>query len=339
MRVGITYDLRDEYLRLGYGQEETAEFDSPETIDAIENALAGLGHDPERIGNIHGLLGRAASGDRWDLVFNIAEGLDCFGREAQVPAVLDALNIPYTFSDPLVMALTLHKGMTKHVIRDMGIPTPDFRVIEHPSDIDRPLPPFPLFVKPVAGGSSIGISAASKVEDRQTLEVACRSVSETFNQPALVEAFLPGRELTIGIAGTGSRARVLGAMEVLPLEGAEPDAYSYLNKAHYETRVRYRLVEDAVAADAMALAIRVWNGLGCRDAGRVDFRCDASGKAQFVEINPLAGLRPVHSDLVILCRLAGIDYAALIEMIMASACERVTGQPSSRRGILRQALQ
>jgi D-alanine-D-alanine ligase len=130
MRVGITYDLRDDYLAMGLSDEETAEFDRIDTIEAIESALQGLGFETDRIGNIRRLTSRLASGDRWDMVFNIAEGVQGFGREAQVPALLDAYEIPYTFSDALVLALTLHKGMTKRVIRDMGIPTPDFAVIE-----------------------------------------------------------------------------------------------------------------------------------------------------------------------------------------------------------------
>ena len=129
MKVGITYDLREEYLCEGFSLEETAEFDKPDTIDSIEEALQLLGHETERIGHVRSLVARLAGGSRWDLVFNIAEGLSGFGREAQVPAVLDAYGIPYTFSDPLVLSLTLHKGMTKRVVRDLGIPTPGFAVV------------------------------------------------------------------------------------------------------------------------------------------------------------------------------------------------------------------
>jgi hypothetical protein len=126
MNVGITYDLREDYLAEGYSEEETAEFDRSDTIEAIERTLQDLGFQTDRIGNISNLISRLVAGDRWDLVFNIAEGLRGFGREAQVPAILDAYGIPYTFSDPLVLALTLHKALTKHVMRSMGVPTPDF---------------------------------------------------------------------------------------------------------------------------------------------------------------------------------------------------------------------
>ena len=118
MKIGITYDLRDDYIAEGYTEEETAEFDHPRTIAAIEDTLQSLGYETDRIGHIRALARRLVAGNRWDLVFNIAEGLRGFGREAQVPALLDAWEIPYTFSDPLVLSLTLHKGLTKRVIRD-----------------------------------------------------------------------------------------------------------------------------------------------------------------------------------------------------------------------------
>src|SRR5512135_3443527 len=134
-RVGMTYDLRTDYLEEGYSEEQTAEFDQPATIDAIEETLGSLGYRTERIGHIRALAKRLVAGERWDLVFNIAEGLRGFGREAQVPALLDAYDIPYTFSDPLLLTLPLHKGMTKRVIRDLGIPTPAFAVIGSPEEI------------------------------------------------------------------------------------------------------------------------------------------------------------------------------------------------------------
>ena len=136
MRVGITYDLRAEYLSQGYGEEETAEFDSVETIDGIAGALRGLGQrDQHRIGSIRSLTKRLANGERWDLVFNIAEGMHGFGREAQVPALLDAFAIPYTFSDPLVLSVALHKGLTKQLVSGFGIPTPGFAVVSCDSDL------------------------------------------------------------------------------------------------------------------------------------------------------------------------------------------------------------
>ncbi len=323
MNIGLTYDLKDDYLRLGYGKEETAELDSLQTIDALDSTLSELGHQVTRIGHLAALASRVLAGERWDLVFNIAEGFHGLGREAQVPALLDAFEIPYTFSDPLVLTLTLHKGMTKHVIRDLGIPTPDFAVVEDERDIENVHLPFPLFAKPVAEGTSKGITANSKICSTEDLSKVCRDLLIKYRQPVLVEEFLPGREFTVGIAGTGRKARVLGVSEVLLLEKAEAEVYSYSNKAYYEDRVSYHLVDGPIGEESREVALAAWKGLGCRDAGRVDVRCAADGCVQFIEVNPLAGLNPVWSDLPILCGLAGIPYKQLLQMIVDSASERI----------------
>lgn len=323
MRVGLTYNLRQDYLDLGYGEEQTAEFDSPATISGLDDALRGLGCETERIGGIEALVPALAAGRRWDLVFNIAEGLHGFGREAQVPALLDAWRIPYTFSDPLTLCLTLHKGLTKRVVRDLGLNTPDFAVVETLDDLAGLDLPCPLFAKPVAEGTSKGVSAASRIAAPAELEAVCARLLAEFRQPVLVEAYLPGREFTVGLAGTGARARVLGVAEVMLGDKAEPGAYSYANKEHYEDRVRYALRDDAEARAAAELSLAAWRGLGCRDAGRVDVRLDAAGRASFIEVNPLPGLNPLRSDLPILCGLAGMSYPDLIGTILDSARERL----------------
>ena len=321
----MTYDLRDDYLRAGYGEEETAEFDREDTIDAIETSLGELGHEAVRIGNVKALVQRLNDGDRWDLVFNIAEGLRGYGREAQVPALLDAYDIPYTFSDPLILSLTLHKGMVKRVIRDLGIPTPAFCVIESEADIPSVDLPFPLFAKPVAEGTGKGIDAASKITDRQSLERVCKKLLGEHRQAVLVETFLPGREFTVGILGTGKDAVSIGAVEVVLRENAEPDVYSYENKKRFKERVEYRLVNDDTAQQAERTALAAWRGLGGRDSGRVDLRADTAGVPNFMEVNPIAGLHPENSDLCIIAAKRGMTYTALIEAIMKSALGRLNG--------------
>jgi D-alanine-D-alanine ligase len=326
MRIGLTYDLRSEYLARGYTEDETAEFDREETIDAIDATLQRLGHETDRVGNAWQLVERLAAGRRWDLVFNIAEGMIGIGREAQIPALLDAYGIPYTFSDPLVMSLTLHKGMTKRVIRDAGVPTCDFAVVEHPDDIALVRFGPPYFIKPVAEGTGKGVSPKSIVRRRKDLPEACRLLLETYRQPVLVERFLPGREFTTAVIGTGRQAEVLGTMEVLLLAAAEPQVYSYHNKENSEALVRYRLMQpadDPLVADVEGIALRAWRVLGCRDAGRLDLRCDKRGRPQFIEVNPLAGMHPEHSDLPIICGLVGVSFERLVARIVASAAQRV----------------
>lgn len=323
MKIGLTYDLRQDYLAQGYTLEQTAEFDSPATIEAIESGIRAMGLETERIGSLAAVMRALADGRRWDLVFNIAEGLYGFCREAQIPALLEAHGIPCTFSDPLLLGLCLHKGLTKRLLRDLKLPTPDFVVIESLADLDRMQLPLPLFAKPVAEGTSKGVECASLIQSRERLAPVCADLLRRFAQPVLVERFLPGREFTVGIVGTGDQARSLGVMEVLLLENADRMIYSQDNKEEYENRVRYRLVEGLEKNMLAVLALDAWRGLGARDGGRVDIRLDEDGQAQILEINPLPGLHPVRSDLSILCAFQGISHQNLIRMIVESALLRL----------------
>lgn len=328
MRLGLTYDLRSEYLAAGYGEEETAEFDRDDTIDSIEAALRELGHETDRIGNVQQLVKRLAAGDRWELVFNICEGLRGPGREAVVPALLDAYEIPYTFADPLVLTVSLHKGVTKTVLREHGIPTPHSMLIKEMTALADVRLRYPLFIKPVSEGTGKGITAASKINNPAELAAGCRDLLAKFRQPVLVEEFLPGREFTTALIGTGNDARVLGTMEIILLDAAEPEVYSYVNKERCEELVEYRLGRpdtDPEVAATEALALAAWRALGGRDAGRVDIRSDAAGQPQFIEANPLAGLHPQHSDLPIIATMVGLPYVELIRHIVDSAAR--VGQP------------
>ncbi len=324
----MTYDLRADYLAAGYDELETAEFDREDTIDALETAIRGLGHTTDRIGNARQLIERLTRGNRWDLVFNIAEGINGIGREAQVPAILDLYSIPYTFSDPLVMSLTLHKGLTKRVIRDAKIPTSDFYVVEKESDkIPVSFPP-PFFIKPVAEGTGKGVSPQSILHHARDLVPACGAMLRIYRQPVLVERYLSGREFTVGIIGTGANAEVLGTIEVILLTGAEKGVYSYVNKEKCEELVQYRPVrstEELPVRKAEDIALDAWRVLGCRDAGRVDIRCDEADQPFFLEVNPLAGLHPDHSDLPIICKGIPLAYEVLIERILLSALKRIDG--------------
>ena len=319
---GVTYDLRSDYLALGYGEEETAEFDSEVTIDAICEALKGLGHRPARIGNIRKLTEALARGERWDAVFNICEGLKGWGREAQAPALLEAYDIPYVFSDPLTLALTLDKAMTKRVVRDAGVPTADFTVVERAADAERIALSFPLFVKPVAEGSGKGVGARSRVEDRAGLAAAAGALLAQFRQPVLVEEFLPGREFTIGITGTGENAKVLGVSEIVAKSGYVGHGYGIQNKEDWEDKVAVIAASDAAALAAGDVAPAAWRGLRCRDGGRVDVRQDRHGQPSFIEVNPLAGIRPGYSDLCFIAEQQGLSYQDLIGRFVGSFLKR-----------------
>lgn len=325
MRIGLTFDLRAEYLAQGYTEEDTAEFDQPGTIDAIASAIESLGHSVDRIGSARALAGRLARGDRWDLVFNIAEGLHGLGREAQVPAMLDVFDIPYTFAEPLAAAVTLHKSWCKDIVRAAGIPTADFALIESKADLDRMSLPLPLLAKPVAEGTGKGVTPRSVVRTAEDLPDVVGELLAKYRQPVLLETFLPGREFTVGVIGTDEHARALGTLEIVLREHAEADVYSYVNKEDCETLVEYRPVtrSEPLVVESERIALAAWRLLGCRDGGRVDLRCDASGNPMFLEINPLAGLHPTHSDLPMIATAVGMPYVELIGAIIASAVERV----------------
>lgn len=340
MLIALTYDLRSEYLAMGYGELETAEFDRGETIDAIEAALRQLGHRTLQIGHAKQLVAYLAAtyplavsrdhqqptADRIDLVFNICEGLRGLARESQVPSILDVYGIPHTFSDPLVLSLAMHKGVTKTLVRAAGIPTPDFAVVASADEIAGVDLPYPLFAKPVAEGTGKGVTAASRVADRNELEAVCRDLLERFAQPVLIETYLPGREFTVGLLGSGPEATVLGTMEIVLRANAEPGVYSYLNKEESELRVDCPIVDgrsDPEVAAAEAVALAAWRVLGGRDAGRIDIRSNAAGQPQFIEANPLAGLHPEHSDLPMIATGVGMPFRELIRRIVDSAAERV----------------
>jgi D-alanine-D-alanine ligase len=322
MRVGVTFDLRSEYLALGLGDEETAEFDAEETVEAICRTLRGMGHEAIRIGNVKQLAQALVAGARFDCVFNICEGLRGAGREAQVPALLDAYDIPYVFSDPLTLSVALDKATAKHVVRDQGVPTPDFFLIERVEDCDRVELPFPLFLKPNCEGSGKGVNAKSKVDNKKALRSVARELLDRFEQPVLVETYLPGREFTVAITGTGADAVVLGVSEIGRKANFVGHGYGYQNKEYWTDKVSIELCEDDEGKAAAEVALAAWRALRCRDGGRVDIRNDANGKPNFIEVNPLAGLRPEYSDMCFIAGFKGVSYDELIRRIVNSFLKR-----------------
>jgi len=346
VRLGLTYNLKPA----GAEGDQFEEFDSVETIEALESAIRAAGHEPIRLGWGLEML-QALGRDRVDGVFNIAEGVGGRGRESQVPAVLEMLGIPCTGSDALSIALTLDKALAKSVAKSAGIATAPWFVHDVPSLAatdksvcatpilpNTQIPPqaqanvaqtllsvllqnaapdvamrFPMFAKPAAEGSSMGITERSLCRDQAELDAAIERLSKY--GPVLVEEFLSGDEFTVGIIG----GEVLGVMQVIPRGGGKDFIYSLDVKRDYLNRVEYRLAD---APDVAEVALQVWRAFNLRDVARIDIRRDRNGIANFVEVNPLPGVHPINSDLVILARLAGISHEQLIGRIVEAAIQR-----------------
>jgi D-alanine-D-alanine ligase len=319
MKVGITYDLRSWYLDRGYSMEDTAEFDKQDTIDAIEKALNNMGCATEHIGNCFQLVEALAAGGKWDLVFNIAEGLYGDGRESVVPAILDQYRIPYVFSGPVILGISLNKYLTRLIVSAAGVPVSPGMLISSREDIDKCNLEYPLFIKPVSEGTGKGITEKNLIKSPAELLAMAEYIITRYNQPAIAEEFLPGREFTVGVIGTGEEAIAIGGMEI---ECRNNYPYSVDYKENYKEFCKYIPMAQVFSEECKIVALNVWKALGAVDAGRVDVKADRNGKICFMEVNPLAGLHPIHSDLPILSGMIGISFQELMEMIMKSALKR-----------------
>jgi D-alanine-D-alanine ligase len=331
MKIGITFDLKSEQApgSANLPDDHQEEFDSPGTIDALADVLRQLGHDVVALGNGRPFLQRVLA-DPPDLVFNVAEG-EGVGRcrEARVPAVLEMLGIPHTGSDALTLAAALDKDVARRLAAEAGVAVPAGGLLqegwsERDWSPDPRLRRFPVIVKPAWEGSSKGIRAQCLVEGCGDFAAAARSLGANYRQPVLVEEFIEGDELTVGLVGNGL-PELVGIMQVLPRTQSKRFVYSLEVKRDFLRQVRYecppRLPEATLRAVESA-ARTVWGALGCRDVARIDFRL-RDGVPYFLEINPLPGLNPETSDLVIMAKLAGWTYAELIQSILAAAQARL----------------
>jgi D-alanine-D-alanine ligase len=318
-----------------------AEYDADETVAGLESALRGSGHEVvvlEADETLVDSIRRVAP----DLCFNIAEGLRGDAREAQIPALLELLGIPYTASKVLTNAISLDKVVTKRIWRDHGLPTAAFQSFSCGAEPLDPRLSFPLFVKPAREGSGMGINARSIVHDEDALREQMCWVIQTYRQPALVERYLPGREFTVGLVGN---TRLPGqprrsefyderGFHVFPV--LEIDTQKGAVKGLYNTQAKSYAIEDEQApgyicptdipadldAGLKRLAVAAFEAIDGLDVGRVDFRLDAGGHPHLVEINTLPGLNPLVSDMVIVSRAEGVPYPRLINEILNLARER-----------------
>lgn len=331
VQVGLAFNLRRVAAGVR-GSDEQAEYDSPETIAALREAIASLGHDVVELEATPELPAVLASSGV-DVVFNIAEGFEGRARESHVPALLELLGIPYTGSDPTALSLALDKALAKRLVRQAGIATPDFAVLVTGRErLPRGFS-FPAIVKPLAEGSSKGIIRASVVASERELRELALEVVGRYRQPVLVERFLPGREFTVALLGE-RRPRVLPPAEIV---FTAPDErypiYSFASKFDGEA-VRIQapaLVERAIERELGRVARAVFSVLGCRDLARVDLRQAEDGRIHFIECNPLPGMAPGFSDLCLIAAAAGMDYRTLVGEILAPALRRLRERQRRRQ--------
>jgi D-alanine-D-alanine ligase len=327
MRIGLTYDLKEAVsLEAGSPQDALEEYDSSETVELIAAAIETAGHSVFRLGGGAEFLDNILR-ERVDLVFNIAEGRGNYvGREAQVPSVLEMLNIPYSGSGPQCLAICLDKPLSKKLALAAGIPTPQWCLIDNPAELSEIFwngLTFPAIIKPADEGSSKGIGVSSLVASpAEAVETAGRLL-ECYRQPMMVEEFIPGDEVTVGIIGNAPPT-ILGMMRILPKKQADFFVYSlevkrdYLNLVSYECPAR---LDEQVLARIAEVSLKAFRTLGCRDFARLDFRVSPQGTPYFLEVNPLPGLG-THSDLVIMALKLGWRYQELIAAVLQAALAR-----------------
>ncbi len=329
MRVGLTFNLKDPHANPA--DEQGAEWDSPETINAIVQALSTehvvipILADEEAFPKL--------KKERPDIVFNIAEGKLGPNREAHIPAMLEFLGIPYTGSDPLTLSICLDKAMTKKVLKFSNIPTPPFQVVQEVSQLNG-FNSFPALVKPLWEGSSIGIHNASWVENKKELDTQVNRVTENYHQPAIIEQAVTGREFTVALLGNEENLTVLPIVEVrldvLPTQ-ARP-IYSYEAKWIWDIPEKPleifqcpALIDNPLKLQIEKIAKDAFKALSCRDWCRIDIRLDAKGEPHVLELNPLPGILPdpkQNSCFPKAARAAGLSYTQMIFKVLESALQR-----------------
>jgi D-alanine-D-alanine ligase len=328
MKIGLAYDLKDK-VPPAYNHSDDAleEYDSMETITSIKDVLEAKGHSVLCLGGgrdfATGILN-----EKVDIVFNIAEGLGNFrSREAQVPSILEMLNIPYSGSDPQCLAICLDKPLTKKILAVSGIATPRWFVINnieqlHSGSWDDF--PFPAFVKLAYEGSSKGITSHNVVDSPHELEKLVIDLLKRYKQPLMVEKYIAGDEVTVGVIGN-SPPGVVGIMRILPKMTKKHFIYSLGVKRNWEQMVDYECPAQLKGSILQRIAdssLQIFKVLGCRDFARIDFKISHDGIPYFLEINPLPGLNAVSGDLPIMANRMGWAYEDLILKILASAVER-----------------
>jgi D-alanine-D-alanine ligase len=327
MRIGLSYDLKDAIaLQQASSDDASEEYDSLETVELIATSLEAEGHTVTMLGGGRDFLGKILR-EKADFVFNIAEGRYTYrSREAQVPSILEMLDIPYSGSDPQCLAICLDKPLTKKLVALEGVSTPAWRVIndrQELSQIQSCRFPFPAIIKPAYEGSSKGVRLTSVVEDARQAAEVIEVLLDKYHQPAIMEKVILGDEVTVGITGN-SPPKVLGMMRILPKQNNGYFLYTLEVKRNYSELVDYECpagLEKKVLQRLHNSSLKAFEVLGCRDFARLDFRISPAGVPYFLEINPLPGLGN-HSDLVIMAKKMGWSHRQLISTVLNAAFER-----------------
>jgi len=342
-RVGVLANIKDESQPKpeGVPPDAFADFDHVETVQSIQKAIETDGHETQFIMADEDLP-FALREYNPDVCFNIAEGLGGDAREAQVPSLLEMMRIPYTGSRVLTNAIALDKTLTKRIWRDRRLPVAPFQEFVTGDEPLRPELKFPLFVKPAREGTGMGVDMRARVENEAEMRERAKYVINSYQQPALVETFLPGREFTVGQLGRqdaklhsrhpewyeADGIHRLPILELKTEKSATPGIYSHAAKAQQlgeKGAPEYICpadVEPDLAKKLHHLALRGHNLLFATDVSRVDFRLDADGNPRLIEINPLPGLTPGYSDLCLQAAAEGISYEDLILEILYLAAGR-----------------
>jgi D-alanine-D-alanine ligase len=327
MRVGLSFDLKGAVVLEDAAPDDALEeYDSPNTIEYIRRALEGLGHSVVKLGGGTEFIQNILN-EKVDIVFNIAEGRGNYrSREAQVPSILEMLDIPYIGSDPECLAVCLDKHLTKKLMRLDGIPTPEWRMINNQQELLE-IPwnefPFPAIVKPAYEGSSKGIHPNSLVDSTEEAIRTVGEILELYRQPVMVEQFIDGDEVTVGMLGNFP-PKVLGMMRILPRKQSNRFVYTVEVKRDWKNLVDYECparLKERTSEMITAYSLKTFEMLGCRDFSRIDFRVSADGIPYMLEINPLPGLGD-YSDLVIMAVKLGWKHEALIASVFNAALER-----------------
>jgi len=341
-QIAITANLSDSFIaEAGSPPDAGAEFDRWHTVEAIASALEGEGHQAYFL-QADQSLPVALTNLRPDICFNIAEGLQGDGREAQVPALCEMLGIPYTGSQVVANAVSLNKTMTKRIWGQQGLPTAPYYEFASLEEIAHTDLHFPLFAKPAREGTGMGINNASIINDHVELVDRVAWISETYRQPVLVEEYLPGREFTVGFIGNRGipsfRRRPwlydtdgyhwFPVLEIDTLVSVSPSIYGHdaksldIGTTGAPNYLCPADIPESLRAQLIDLTRKAAEALEVRDVARVDFRLGADGEPYLLEINTLPGLNPLLSDLCIMAAAEGITHQTLISEILYLSAER-----------------